>query len=64
MTEFRKRPGERILDVVRDGRSFLLTKQGRPAAQLLPAEGTVIESDGTVRGERPLTMGLDLGGHY
>ncbi len=63
MSEFRREPGERILDVYRDGQSFLLTKAGKPVAQLLPVD-TIIEADGTIRGERPLTMGLNLGGHY
>lgn len=57
MTEFRASPGERILDVVRDGNSFLLTKAGKPVAKLVPADDTiVIESDGTIRGETPLTF--------
>jgi antitoxin (DNA-binding transcriptional repressor) of toxin-antitoxin stability system len=64
MTELRRSPGERITDVVRNGDVFHLTKQGKHVATLSPPEGTVIESGGTIRGERPLTMGLDLGGHY
>ena len=57
MTDFRKSPGEFLLDVIRDGKSYMLTKAGKDAARLLPAiEDTVIESDGRIRGERPLTM--------
>jgi prevent-host-death family protein len=65
LTAFRSEPGERIRDVQRHGRSFLLTKAGKPAAKLVPVEdGTTVESDGTIRGEPPLTMRLDLGASY
>ena len=65
MTEFRAEPGERIIDVVRDGASFLLTKAGKPVAKLIPAsDTTVIESDGTIKGELPATFRRNLGGHY
>lgn len=65
LTEFRAEPGERIRDCQREGKSFLLTKSGKPAARLLPPDDTiVIETDGTIRGELPLTFRLDLGGYY
>jgi len=65
MTEFRAEPGERITDIVRDRRSFLITKAGKPVAKLVPVDDTtVVERDGTIRGERPLTMRLDLGEGY
>jgi len=63
MSEFRREPGERIRDVYRGGRSFLITKAGKPVAHLVPVD-TVIEADGTIRGERPVTLGLNLGGYY
>jgi prevent-host-death family protein len=65
MSELRAEPGERIRDVSHEGQSFLVTKAGKPAAKLVPVdEGTVIESDGTIRGPAPLTMRQNLGGHY
>lgn len=36
MSDFRKEPGERIRDVFKLGRSFLITKAGKPVAQLVP----------------------------
>jgi prevent-host-death family protein len=63
MTEFRREPGERIREVYREGKSFLVTKAGKPVAQLVPVD-TIIEANGTIRGERPLTLGLNLGGYY
>lgn len=63
MTEFRTSPGERLIDVLRDGEQFLLTKAGRPAAVLVPIRDadvtTVIERDGTVKGPMPLTFRMD-----
>ena len=56
LSDFRAEPGERIRDVKRGGKSFLLTKSGVPAAKLVPVEDdTTIERDGTVRGPMPLT---------
>ena len=37
LMEFRREPGEYIRAVQREGRSFLLTKAGKPAAYLVPA---------------------------
>jgi prevent-host-death family protein len=66
MTELRSEPGERIIDIVRDRRSFLLTKGGKPVAKLVPVDDdrTVIERDGTIRGEPPLTLRRALGRNY
>lgn len=66
MSEFRREPGERIRDVYREGDSFLITKQGKPVAKLIPlhSDTIVIEKDGTIRGGRPLTAGLNIGGYY
>jgi len=36
MSAFRKKPGKRIRDVYKLGRSFLITKGGKPVAQLVP----------------------------
>lgn len=58
MTEFRKEPGERIIDVRRDGESFLLTKNDKPVAKLVPADCNTdaddceILPDGTITGGR------------
>ncbi len=75
MTEFRQQPGERLLDVRRDGASFLLTSRGKPVALLLPVKPvpklvddetsiTIIDSDGTIHGPRPVTLGVRLGSGY
>ena len=65
MTQWRSEPGERITDIRRDGSSFLITKGGKPVARLLPVDDVnVIEQDGRIRGELPLTMRLDLGTGY
>jgi prevent-host-death family protein len=65
MTDFRSEPGERIRDVQREGRSFLVTKAGKPAAKLVPVSDVIIiEPDGTIRGEHPVTMKLALGDYY
>lgn len=63
MTEFRSEPGEFIRSTQRNGQAYLITKAGKPAARLLPPnEGTVIERDGTIRGNLPLTFRCPLGG--
>jgi prevent-host-death family protein len=65
MTEFRSEPGERLRDVQRGGLSFTITKAGKPAARLVPVDDvTRIASDGTVRGELPVTFRTPLGGDY
>ena len=65
MSDFRAEPGERLRDVQRGGQSFLITKAGKPAARLVPVDDAiVIERDGTIRGEPPLTLKTPMGGHY
>ena len=65
MTEWRNEPGERITDIRRDGTSFLITKGGKPVARLVPVDDeTVIERDGRIRGEIPLTRRRALGNGY
>lgn len=62
MTEWRSQPGERIIDVVRDRLSFLITKAGKAVAKLTPVDDiTLIDSDGRIRGETPLTTRVNLG---
>ena len=57
MTQFRKEPGVFINEVSRHGQSFELTNNGKPVARLVPVEDvTTIESDGAIKGPRPLTM--------
>lgn len=36
LTEFRREPGERIREVYREGRIFVLTKSGKPVARIVP----------------------------
>ena len=62
VTEFRAQPGE-VLDRVSRGMEITITKNGNPGAVLSPPE-TIIKSDGTFTGRKPLTFGLDLGGEY
>ena len=65
MMQLRKNPGEYAFRVRADGESFLVTYQGKPCFRMVPAdEGTIVRSDGTFKGPKPLTMGLDLGGEY
>lgn len=65
MTELRSEPGERVIDIIRDRESFLLTKAGKPVARLLPVDDDiVIESDGRIKGEVPMTFRKDLGDYY
>lgn len=63
MTELRAEPGERLIDIRRDRTTFLITKAGKPAAILGPVDDTtIIERDGTIKGELPLTFRQHLGG--
>jgi hypothetical protein len=68
MMEFRRQPGERIIDVIRNRAKFLITKQGKPVAILGPpdeGDTTIIHSDGSISGEVPLTYKeKDLGSFY
>lgn len=57
ISEFRAEPGEYLRAVEQGGQSFVITKSGKPVAKLGPVdETTVIESNGRIRGELPLTM--------
>lgn len=40
MTQLRTEPGERIRDVSHGGESFLITKDGKPVAKLVPIGDT------------------------
>jgi hypothetical protein len=59
MMGFRQAPGEAI-EVAKCGGIVDIEKQQHHVASLVPPP-TVIYADGTWEGERPLTMGLDLG---
>lgn len=61
MEQFRKEPGEYRRAVQREGRSFLVTYQGKPAMRLLPPEETIVLPDGTFVGEPPVTFRMNLG---
>lgn len=58
MMELRKNPGE-VFDRVSRGAIIHVTKSGKRIADIIPCE-TVIHSDGSYSGARPLTMGLKL----
>jgi prevent-host-death family protein len=65
MMQLRQHPGEYVFRVRADGESFLVTYQGKPCFKMVPVEDTtVVRPDGTFKGPKPLTMGLDLGGEY
>jgi antitoxin (DNA-binding transcriptional repressor) of toxin-antitoxin stability system len=65
MMELRQHPGEYAFRVRADGETFLVTYQGKPCFKMVPvSDVTVIRPDGSIRGPKPLTMGLDLGGEY
>ena len=61
MMQLRAMPGEYAFRVRADGESYLVTYQGKPCFKMVPVEDcTVIRPDGTFKGPKPLTMGLDL----
>lgn len=63
MMQLRASPGEYAFRVRADGESFLVTYQGKPCFKMVPVEDvTIIRPDGSVKGPKPLTMGLGLGG--
>jgi antitoxin (DNA-binding transcriptional repressor) of toxin-antitoxin stability system len=65
MMELRSHPGEYAFRVRADGESFLVTYQGKPCFRMVPVDDmTIVRPDGTIKGPKPLTMGLDLGGEY
>jgi prevent-host-death family protein len=56
ITDLRSEPGEYLRAVSRHGRSFTITKVGKPVARLVPVDdSTVIHPDGRVQGPVPLT---------
>jgi len=65
MMDLRKSPGEFCHLVSRHGESFLVTSQGKPVFKMVPVEDvTIIKSDGTITGTKPLTFRQKLGGEY
>lgn len=65
MMQLRSKPGEYAFRVRADRESFLVTYQGKPCFRMVPLDdSTVIRADGSIKGQKPLTMGLDLGGEY
>ena len=65
MMQLRAAPGEYAFRVRADGESFLVTYQGKPCFKMVPvSDETVVRPDGTIKGPKPLTMGLNLGGEY
>ena len=65
MQEFRKGPGEYMRDVSRNGLSFLLTRNGKPVAKLIPVDDMLILGrDNETDARIPLTKGLNLGDSY
>jgi prevent-host-death family protein len=62
MMELRKSPGD-VIERVERGMEVTITKNGRSVAVLVPT-ATVIKSNGTFIGAKPLTFKLNLGGEY
>ena len=61
MMQLRASPGEYAFRVRADGESFLVTYMGKPCFRMVPVEdSTVVRPDGTFKGPRPLTMGVDF----
>jgi antitoxin (DNA-binding transcriptional repressor) of toxin-antitoxin stability system len=65
MMQLRANPGEYAFRVRADGETFLVTYQGKPCFKMVPVEDmTVVRSNGTFKGPKPLTIGLNLGEEY
>lgn len=65
MMELRASPGEYAFRVRADGESFLVTYQGKPCFKMVPVDETIIvRKDGTTKGPKPVTFGIDIGGEY
>ncbi len=61
--QFRKSPGYYFFRVLHDGAQFLFTHKGKPCAKLVPCDvpnRTIVFSDGTIKGEIPLTYRRSL----
>lgn len=58
--ELRAGPGD-VIDRVTHGMTIHVTKNGKHVADIVPPETTTILPDGSFTGQRPLTMGRDLG---
>ena len=62
MTQLRSAPGEYAHRAYKHGESFIVTNQGRPVFKIVPIEDTtIIRSDGTFTGPKPLTFREKLG---
>jgi len=56
MMQLRKEPGEYIDHLVgRHNETVIITKNGKPIAQLCPLESTTIDSKGRCHGPYPIT---------
>lgn len=65
MTDFKNTIGAVRHEIQRHGEHFLLTFQGNDVAKVGPVDDvTEILPDGTIKGPKPLTFGIDLGGEY
>ncbi len=62
MMQLRAQPGE-VMDRVARGLTVHVEKHGKRIATISPPE-TVIHSDGTFTGRKPLTFRQRLGGEY
>ena len=63
MMQLRSSPGEYAHLASKHGETFIVTSQGRPVFKIVPLspDDTIILSDGTILGPKPLTFGLNLG---
>jgi hypothetical protein len=66
MMQLRSQPGEYAHRAYKHGEIFIVTSQGRPWFKICPidSETTIVKSDGTVIGPKPLTFRQNLGGEY
>lgn len=65
MMQLRASPGEYAFRVRADGESFVVTYQGKPCFKMVPVDDmTIVRSDGSFTGPKPVTMGRYLGGKY